>query len=62
MTNETNYIAGSVNNTIIPSNVVLDAPIGQATQIVSADIPADFGQAFAVRDPRQMQLGLKLSF
>jgi hypothetical protein len=62
ITDETNYIAASVNNVIVPQNVVLDADQANATQIVSADIPANFGQATAVRDPRQIQLGFKLSF
>ena len=59
VTDETNYIAASVNNTIIPQNVVYSE---DGTTIVSADFPADFGQATAVRDPRQVQLGFKLSF
>lgn len=62
VTNEVNYIGASVNNSIRPFNVTLDAPLGQATQIVSAEIPGDFGQATAARDPRQVQVGFKISF
>ncbi len=42
--------------------VTLDAPVDQATTIVSSTPSATFGQAFGARDPRQVQLGLKLTF
>ncbi|MEM6793785.1 MAG: hypothetical protein AAF725_07365, partial [Acidobacteriota bacterium] len=62
LTNQTNYVSGSVQNVITPTNVVLDAPLASATRILSADLPGNFGQAQAARDPRQVQLGLKISF
>ena len=62
VTNRVNYIAESVENSIRPTNVVLDGPLDSATRIVSADIPATFGLATAARDARQVQLGLKISF
>jgi hypothetical protein len=33
-----------------------------ATRIVSATAPGNFGQLTSARDPRLVQLGLKLSF
>ncbi|MEO1086839.1 MAG: hypothetical protein AAFY88_21605, partial [Acidobacteriota bacterium] len=62
LTNRDNFVGSSVQNVIRPTNVVLDAPLAEATRIVSADFNSDFGQARAVRDPRQIQLGLKISF
>lgn len=62
LTDEVNYIGNSVNNVIRPFDVVLDSDLGSATQIVSAEIPGNFGVANAARDPRQVQLGLKLTF
>ena len=40
-----------------PAAVVLN---GAQTEIVSATIPTSFGQATRTRDPRQMQIGVKL--
>lgn len=62
VTNETNFIAGSIATNTTPFNVVYDAPLGQATRIVSADFADNWGEATAARDPRQVQLGFKLSF
>ena len=60
--NRTNVIGQSVDRNFNPS-VTLDAPRDQATSIVDTGAPAGtFGQANAVRDPRQVQLGIKLSF
>jgi hypothetical protein len=60
--NRDNFIGQSVNRTF-DAGVVLDAPRGDASTVVSTGAPAGtFGQAFAVRDPRQLQLGLKLTF
>lgn len=43
--------------------VTLDAPLDQATTIVAEEgVAGNFGQAFAVRDPRQIQLGIKFTF
>ena len=40
----------------------LDGPLDQATTIVDSQPSPTFGQAFAARDPRQVQLGAKISF
>jgi len=45
-----------------PLSISLDAPIGSATRITGSELPASFGQASAVRDPRQAQFGIKLIF
>ncbi len=42
--------------------VTLDGPVGEATTIVSSTPSPTFGQAFGARDPRQIQLGAKLTF
>jgi hypothetical protein len=55
--NNTNFLFQNLDTTMDPSAVVLNAA---QTEIVSATIPASFGQATRTRDPRQMQLGLKL--
>ena len=60
--NEVNFIGESVDMALDPFNVLLDAPRSEASQILSAEIPASFGQARAARDPRQIQLGIKLMF
>jgi hypothetical protein len=60
--NEVNFIGDSVDMALDPVNVVLDAPLEEASRILSAEIPASFGQAWAARDPRQIQLGIKLLF
>lgn len=68
VTNEVNYISNGIITTVTPFNVVLgnDAgevvPLEEATQILSADFPDNWGEATSVRDPRQVQLGFKLSF
>jgi hypothetical protein len=59
--NRTNLVAASVN-TAWDGAVTLDAPIDRATVITSSEPPPTFGQAFAARDPRQFQLGLRLTF
>jgi hypothetical protein len=65
--NRTNFItngssSGGVDNVLDASSVTLDAPLANATQIVSSTIPNNFGQATSARDPRQAQFGLKLIF
>ena len=55
--NNTNFLFQNIDNTMDPSAVVLNAA---QTEIVSATIPASFGQATRTRDPRQMQIGFKL--
>ncbi len=57
--NEDNFIASSVENNIRPQNVTFDTTNGTIT---GGDIQDNFGQASGVRDPRQIQLGLKLLF
>ncbi len=59
---EVNLVAQSVERDFDPG-VTLDGPRGSATTVVTTGAPqSTFGQASAVRDPRQVQLGLKLSF
>ncbi len=68
VTDEVNFISNSIAINTTPFNVVLgnDAgqvvPLDQATRILSADFADNWGEATAVRDPRQIQLGFKLSF
>jgi hypothetical protein len=59
---EVNVIAQNIDRSFNPG-VTLDAPRGSATTIVANGQPAaTFGAASRVRDPRQVQLGIKLSF
>ena len=61
--NRVNLSANGINNRYNPSNVVFDTGSGStATSIVSAAPNANFGRIVNVRDPRQVQLGLRLSF
>jgi hypothetical protein len=60
ITNETNFVA--VNTTLNPISVTLDGPTGSATRITAEELPLNFGQAQATRDPRQVQVGIKLFF
>jgi hypothetical protein len=60
LTDETNFIL--VDTTLDPTSVTLDGPTDQATQVTDFERSGTFGQAFGVRDPRQIQIGLKLSF
>jgi Carboxypeptidase regulatory-like domain/TonB-dependent Receptor Plug Domain len=55
--NNTNFLFQDLNVRMDPSAVTLNAA---GNQIASATIPASFGQATRVRDPRQMQFGFKL--
>lgn len=57
---EENYVG--VNTVMNPVSVTLDAPLASATEIVDFQLPDTFGQAFGARDPRQVQLGLKIFF
>ena len=58
-----NFMGNSLNNTYNPANVVFDTGAGAtASRIVSATPAGNFGQLTAARDPRQMQLGLRLTF
>ena len=61
--NEDNFVAGSVQNDIRPQNVTFDGGSpADSTMITGGDFNEDFGVATGVRDPRQIQLGLKLLF
>lgn len=63
LTDRVNFVGASVENNIRPQNVVFDTPdLANATQIISADIQGEFGQARAVRPPRQVQIGFKILF
>ncbi len=44
------------------SDVTLDAPLESATTITGANPQPTFGTAFGARDPRQFQLGVKVTF
>ncbi len=60
--NRTNVIGQSVDRFFNPG-VTLDAPRGSATTVVATGDPSPtFGRASGVRDPRQVQLGVKISF
>lgn len=52
----------SIDDSMDPTAITLDAPIERATRITSFQLPNSFGQATAARDPRQLQLGIRLSF
>jgi hypothetical protein len=68
VTNEVNFVSNSIAINTTPFNVVYgndagqEVPVNEATQILSAEFPDNYGEATAVRDPRQVQLGFKLSF
>jgi hypothetical protein len=68
LTDEVNFVSNSIALNASPFNVVFgnDAgevvPLAEATQILSADFPENWGVATAVRNPRLVQLGFKLSF
>jgi hypothetical protein len=55
--NNVNFLFQGLDSDMNPSAVTLDAA---RTQIVSATIPSNFGQATRTRDPLQMQFGFKL--
>ncbi len=42
--------------------MTLDGPLESATTITGANPSPTFGQAFGARDPRQFQLGVKMTF
>jgi len=59
--NRTNFLF--VNNVMNPTSVTFDsADVADATRISSFVLPANFGQATAARDPRQAQIGIRLTF
>ena len=55
--NNTNFLFQELDNTMNASSVVLNST---RTEIASATIPSNFGQATRTRDPLQMQFGLKI--
>ena len=57
MFNNVNFLFQDLDDTMNPSSVTLNPA---ATQITSATIPSNFGQATRTRDARQMQFGIKL--
>ena len=60
--NRTNVVGQSIDRGFNPG-VELDGPRESATTVIATGEPgATFGQASAVRDPRQVQLGVKLTF
>ena len=66
--NRNNFLGNSLTNggqitAYNPGNVVFDTPTGNtASQIISATPAGNFGQLTGVRDPRTMQLGVRLTF
>ena len=61
VTNEVNFI--NVNTTMAPISVTTDTgDPATATRITAEQIPLTFGQAQGTRDPRQVQIGIKLFF
>ena len=59
VTNEENFIF--VDTTLDPISVTYDTGnLATANRIVGEQIPLNFGQATATRDPRQIQVGIKL--
>jgi hypothetical protein len=61
VTNEVNFI--NVNTTMAPISVTTDTgDAATATRITGEQIPLTFGQAQGTRDPRQVQIGIKLFF
>ena len=52
----------TVDNTLDPSSVTLDGDVSTATQITDFTVPSTFGRATAARDPRQIQVGIRLNF
>jgi hypothetical protein len=55
--NNVNFLFQGLDDTMNRSAVTLNAA---RTEITSATIPSNFGQATRTRDPRQMQVGFKL--
>ena len=60
--NRDNFIGTSVDNTLDPQAVDLNGDISDATEITGFTPATGFGQASQARDPRQIQLGVKLLF
>lgn len=52
----------NIDNTLDPTSVTLDGPLDSATQILGFTPSGNFGRAQGVRDPRQVQVGIRLNF
>jgi hypothetical protein len=58
-----NFLAYSLNTGYNAENVVFDSgDAATATKILSATPPGNFGQFTAARDPRTVQVGIRLMF
>jgi hypothetical protein len=58
-----NFLGYSMNTGYVVDNVVFDTGnAAAATKILSATPPGNFGQLTAARDPRTIQLGIRLTF
>jgi hypothetical protein len=61
--NTVNFQGNSLAATYTAQNIVYDTGnAATATRVISADAPGNFGQLNAARDPRTMQLGVRLTF
>ena len=61
--NTVNFLGNSLNRDYNAENVVFDSgDAATATKILSAKPPGIFGQLTAARDPRTVQLGIRLQF
>ena len=61
--NNLNFLGYSLNTSYNAENVVFDTgDAATATRVVSATPPGPFGQPTAARDPKTIQLGIRLTF
>jgi hypothetical protein len=61
--NTVNFRGNSLSAAYTAQNVVYDTgDAATATRVISAEAPGNFGQLNAARDPRTMQLGVRLTF
>ena len=61
VTNRDNFVG--INSVMNPSSVTYDSDVAtERRSITGYTLPANFGQAQAARDPRQVQVGFKLLF
>ena len=61
VTNRDNFVG--INSVMNPSSVTYDSEnAAERTTITGYTLPANFGEAQAARDPRQIQIGFKLLF
>lgn len=57
---EVNFL--NIDNVLDPTSATLDTDQADASRIVAYQIPSDFGTAGRARDPRQLQLGFRVSW